>query len=85
MRNGRTDGGDEAEISVICPDCEAAVRVDLETYAEGGATACPDCDAGVDLDELRDGLVSGETLLERVPAEARAQLGPVLSEFPSPG
>jgi hypothetical protein len=83
VRNGSDDAPDSAEISVICTGCDGAVRVDLTTYVDGGTAECPECEATLDLDELRDGLVAGETLLERIPAEARARLGPVLSEFPS--
>lgn len=84
-RNGASSDGGPAEITVVCPDCSTAIHVSLEAYVDGGTADCPDCEASPDLAEVGDGLPSRDVLLDRLPAEAREALAPVLSEFPSSG
>lgn len=84
VSNGRSDGGD-AEISVVCTGCDAAIHVSLDAYVDGTETTCPECGTTCDLDEIGDGLPPKDVLLDRVPAEARVGGAPILSEFPSPG
>lgn len=84
-RNGRSTEDGVAEISVVCPGCDAAIHVAVDTYVDGGETTCPECETTCDLDEIGDGLLPRDVLLDRVPAEARMGGAPILSEFPSPG
>lgn len=84
-RNGRSSGGDDAEISVVCPDCDAAIHVSLDAFVAGAEAPCPECGSTCDLEAVGDGLPKREVLLDRLPAEARTALGPTPSEFPSPG
>lgn len=84
-RNGRSEGGEGAEISVVCTGCDTAIHVRLEAYVDGGEATCTECGTECDLDEVADDLLSRDVLLDRFPAEAREGGAPILSEFPSPG